>query len=317
MTSEKFCTYAKNNNWDHRTLSLAEGICSVLDDMENYRPLTVRQIYYQLVAKLIIPNNLAQYGRVSRTLVNLRDVGVVPWSWIEDRTRRTTVKRGTENVIDFIEAERNNFMRAEYYSRCYVQQQTVHIEVTTEKDALSSIMEDVTYSFCTRLNIIRGHASATIVEQIAQRLEDAIMRGKDPIILHMGDFDPSGIQIPISLKNKLQQRHDIDCRVEVIALNMDQVHQYNLPVSPDALKPKDPNTKAWIEKHGSQQPVELDALRPDVIQDILRTALSSHYDMSNYIEQIEQEKKDRLLIRMIRNNVIDYLDDQIEAMVIE
>jgi hypothetical protein len=296
---------------------LAEGICSVLDDMAKYRPLTVRQVYYQLVAKLIIPNNLVQYGRVSRTLVHLRDVGVVPWSWIEDRTRRTTTKRGMDNVLDFIEAERNSFMRAEYYSRCYVQQQNVHIEVTTEKDALSSIMEDVTYSFCTRLNIIRGHASATIVEKIAGRLDDAIMRGKEPIILHMGDFDPSGIQIPISLKNKLQQRHDIDCRVEVIALNLEQIERYGLPVSPDALKPKDPNTQAWVKKYGRQQPVELDALKPDALQDILKAALSMHYDMSNYQEQIEQEKKDRLLIKQVRNGVIDYLDDQIEALIIE
>jgi len=315
MISDKFYTYAKTNKWDNRTRPLAEGICSVLDDMSEYRPLTVRQVYYQLVAKLVIPNNISEYGRVSRTLVNLRDVGVVPWSWIEDRTRRTTVKRGLDNVLDFIEYQRDDFMRAEYYSRCYVQKQKVHIEVTTEKDALSSIMEDVTYSFCTRLNIIRGHASATMVEQIAERLDGAIMRGQEPIILHMGDFDPSGIQIPISLKNKLQERHGIDCRVEVIALNPEQVRRYRLPVSPDALKPKDPNTKAWIKKHGNQQPVELDALRPEALQKILRTALSSHYDMSRVQEQMEQEDKDRDLIRRIRNSVVDFMDEQISLLI--
>jgi hypothetical protein len=155
MTPEEIqiCT---STNFNKSRRHIAKGIIHVADDLREYWPLTVRQVFYQLVAALVIPNRHSEYRKVSEIATKLRTLGALPWRAIEDRTRRTTVKRGMTDVSVFIESEIDDFLHPQRYGRCYVQKQNVYVEVSTEKDALSSIMEEETHSFCTRLNVVRG-----------------------------------------------------------------------------------------------------------------------------------------------------------------
>lgn len=295
----KNCTSAI---FSSKTRSVADALIKVINhDLAPYQPLTVRQCYYQLVGRQIIPNSLDQYRVVSRVLVKLREEGLVPWAAICDRTRRTTQKRGNSNVSEWLNGMAYGLFDPRSYGRCLVQGQHVHVEVTTEKDALSSILEDVTYEYCVRLSIIRGQVSATMVEAMAQRFDKAIMKGQPPILLHFGDLDPSGVAIPKALQRNLADRHGIEVVVIRAALNPDQVQKHNLPGSPDAVKPKDPNYAAWIRDYGPKQAaVELDALHPRDLQNILRENLDSIFDMSNFDEQKRQEIRDRELIAEVR-----------------
>jgi hypothetical protein len=291
-----------------KTQVVADAILQVVDDLKQYRPLTVRQIYYQLVSKLIIPNDIKQYRKVSRLLVTLRENELVPWHYIEDRSRRTTEKRGVENVSKWFEAQMESFANPKYYGRCYVQNQDVYVEVATEKDALSSIIEDVTWPFCTRLNVIRGQASATITEQIANRFIEKQAWGLMPVLLYLGDLDPSGVAIPKALQKNLYHRHGLDVDVKRIALNPGQVDLYALPSSPYAVKSKNPNFQAWLDVYGEFQPaVELDALHPEALSGILRIALENVYDMTGLAREVEIENRERELIRTIRNETQDFL----------
>ncbi len=295
-------------NFNSQTRHAAEGFLKVVSDLKLFLPLTVRQIFYQLVAGLVVGNNIGEYHKVSRIGTKLRILELVPWDAIEDRTRRTTEKRGLDNLQAFLREQIEVFCNPQYYKRCYIQEQAIYCEVTTEKDALSRIIEEETYWFCTRLNIIRGQVSTTMTEQIATRLDKAIMKGQKPVILHFGDLDPSGIAIPKALQRNILERHNIDVEVKTIALTIDQVEKYNLPLSVDAIKPKDPNYGAWLEKYGRyQSPVELDALHPDIIQKIIREALSSVYDMDQYETQKNKELKERNTLKIIRNDVQTYL----------
>ncbi|MGB5834625.1 MAG: hypothetical protein WBG92_21925, partial [Thiohalocapsa sp.] len=119
---------------------LSAALIEIINAMRDYWPLTVRQVYYQAVSRLLIANHLNEYRKVSRALTTLRRNDLVPWSAIEDRTRRTFDKRGQPNVIEFIEGQMGDFLNPDYYGRCYSQDQNVYIEVATEKYALSSIM---------------------------------------------------------------------------------------------------------------------------------------------------------------------------------
>ena len=295
----KICT---STIFSSKTRSVADALIKVINhDLAAYQPLTVRQCYYQLVGRQIIPNSLDQYRVVSRVLVRLREEGLVPWAAIEDRTRRTTEKRGVSNVSDWLELEASALFNPKNYGRCLVQGQRVHVEVTTEKDALSAILEDVVYPYCVRLNVVRGQVSATMVEQIARRFDRAIMDGKRPVLIHFGDLDPSGVAIPKALQRNLADRHGIDAEVIRAALNPDQVDLFDLPGSPDAVKSQDPNHGAWMREYGSAQAaVELDALHPKDLQDILRAALIDVFDMDDFAAQRQQEAHDRNLISEIR-----------------
>ena len=140
-----------------------------------------------------------------------------------------------------------------------------------------------------------------MVEQIARRFDRAIMDGKRPVLIHFGDLDPSGVAIPKALQRNLADRHGIDAEVIRAALNPDQVDLFDLPGSPDAVKSQDPNHGAWMREYGSAQAaVELDALHPKDLQDILRAALIDVFDMDDFAAQRQQEAHDRNLISEIR-----------------
>jgi len=297
-----------STNFTKTTKPVATGIISVTNELRGYWPLTVRQVYYQLVAALIIPNNQGEYRKVSRIGTKLRELGALPWRAIEDRTRKTTGKRGRSNVEEYIKSQIDFFLEPRFYGRCYVQKQSVYVEVSTEKDALASIIEDETHNFCTRLNICKGQVSATMVEQIATRMDQAIMQDQRPVILHCGDLDPSGITIPKAIQKNLLNRHGIECDVRMIALTPSQVEKYDLPLAIDAIKPKDPNLKNWLEEYGpDQSPVELDALKPGVIKKIVRDALMDCYDMTEFEEEKKREIEDKQLLSDMRRNVIEYM----------
>jgi hypothetical protein len=295
----KICT---STIFSSKTRTVADALIQVINhDLAAYQPLTVRQCYYQLVGRQIIPNNLSQYSKVSRVLVQLREEGLVPWAAIEDRTRRTTDKRGVSSVTDWLDIEARALFNPGNYGRCLVQGQTVHVEITTEKDALAAILEDVVYPYCVRLNVVRGQVSATMVEQIARRFDQAIMDNKRPVLIHFGDLDPSGVAIPKALQRNLADRHGIDAEVLRAALNPDQVDLFALPGSPDAVKSQDPNHGAWLREYGpAQSAVELDALHPKDLQDILRAALNGVFDMEDFAAQKQREIHDRELIKEIR-----------------
>lgn len=287
--------------------AIAEAVAAAIHEMREYWPLTVRQAYYQGVSRLIIPNHQNEYRRVSRILTILRRNDLLPWYAIEDRTRTTTGKRGRPNVGEFIASELDSFLNPQHYGRCYIQDQEVYVEVATEKDALASIIGDAVYWYCTRLNVVRGQVSATMVNDIAGRFDRAAQRGKRLVLLYLGDLDPSGIAIPKALKRNLYDWHSLDVDVIRVALNPEQVSDYQLPVSLDAAKAQDPNYRAWREEYGNQAPCELDALHPRDLTTIVKSALESVYDMASVDSHKTIEAQERETLKAMRRRVQDFV----------
>ncbi len=173
-----------------RNRALARDLVSIIDELIEYWPLTVRQVYYQCVARQLIANWLPEYQRVSKTLSTLRREQLVSWDAIEDRTRRTTEKRGVSDLQDFIKEQSEYFLDWRYYHRCRVQEQEIYIEAAIEKDALSSIVEDVLWPYCTRLNVVKGQVSATMVRDMAMRFGAAYRNGQRPVLLFLRGSGP-------------------------------------------------------------------------------------------------------------------------------
>lgn len=287
---------------------LADRLLEIIDELREYWPLTVRQVFYQAVSRLILSNNQAEYRRVSRVLVKLREDGALRWDAIADHTRRTADKRGLPNMTAFIKAQLEVFLNRKHYGRCYIQDQDVYVEVATEKDALAAILEEAIWTFCTRLNVIRGQASATIVNAMAERFAEAAMRGKAPFLVYFGDLDPSGVAIPKALIRNMSERHGVDVELIRAALNPSQVEEFGLPEMVDAAKQKDPNYRAWLEEYGPKQaPVELDALHPGTLSWLAQRKLAELYDMSAVSEQQEVERKERAKLQEMRDEVLQFM----------
>src|SRR5919108_4691061 len=265
-----------------KTIRLIEVAVEILTA---HHPMTVRQVYYQLVSRQVIQNNRGQYQAVSTALVDARKDGVIPWDWIEDRLRRPRRVSMWDSLNEFAE----DALRA--YRRNVWDTQPTYLEVWLEKDALSGIFQDILRGYGVTLNVGRGYDGWDSIYKVARRLGT----GEGITILYFGDFDPSGEDMFRSLADRLGE---LGCRPEMrkCALTRADVSRYNLP--PDFTKATDSRRDAFVAKHGDIS-VELDALPLDVLQDRLRTQVRAEMDLAALDEIRTAEDADRQLLRAL------------------
>jgi hypothetical protein len=250
--------------------------------LEAYHPMTLRQVYYQLVSRQVIENCRSAYQGVSNALVDARLEGSIPWEWLEDRLRRPAIYSGYRDPAHFALV-----MKYQYYRDIWPTQPR-RFEAWLEKDALSGIFTSVCSRYNVTLNVGRGYDGWDSIHKAALRYGS----GENWTILYYGDFDPSGDDMVRSLGERLGQLKSFPTIIK-IALSMDDVTRYNLP--PNLTKPSDSRRAAFVEKNGDVS-VELDALRPAVLEESLRTEIEKLLDMSAFHAVEAQEKKDRELI---------------------
>lgn len=264
--------------------------------LEEYQPtpMSLRQVYYQLVARQVIENRESSYKGLSRKLVEARREGIIPWEWLEDRTRHA--RGGGHFYSDpsqYLAVLKYN--AANGYARDVWDVQADYVEVWVEKDALSGLFADAIAPYDLTLNVGKGFSSASEVYLVAKRLKaEADRTGRTPIMLYFGDFDPSGEDMVRDLRCRLLD--DFGCTVDMskCALTYEQVQQYNLP--PDFTKAKDSRAKKHIERYGDIA-VELDALRPDVLRQMITTAVESVLDMDALNTLRYHEEQERAALR--------------------
>lgn len=275
--------------------------------LEDYWAMSVRQIYYQAVAKLLVSNEINQYRRVQRLLGILREESLLPWECIEDRTRKTTDKRGVENLQIFLQENLESMLNWRYYHRCHVQGQGNYIELSVEKDALAPLVDDVGWRYCTRVNTTRGQTSKTMIETMATRFDAAMQHGQTPVLIHFGDLDPSGVAIPRAMQKTLWKVHGLDVEVVMGGLTPAQCSEYKLLVSPDSVKESDPNIRAWRKYYPDQAPTELDALHPTELTQLVEKILLEWYDEGQMDAQQAKERKEEDVLKDMRVKTLRFL----------
>ena len=287
---------------------LATSMITLVNEFEDYwETMTLRSFYYQAVAALLIENNINQYQALSRLMAKLRRHNLIPWDAINDKTRTTSNIRGLFDVNIYIETDMRQFLSPEYYQRCYTQGQPVYVELSIEKDALEGHIRAAAWEYSSHVSVTKGQMSATMLNDMAKRFERNIKQGKEPILLHFGDLDPTGIQIPKSIKEGLWSHHKIEVDVRQIGLTPEQCITHQLPQSLDAAKEKDPNLDRWYTEYGNQSPTELDALHPEKLKQLVTTSLDEIYDIDLMDEQRIKETEEQKLLGNMRGEAIKFL----------
>ena len=304
LTSESIAALIVQHFRGHNRKMFVAKAVNIIFRLKEYWPLTVRQVFYQLVAQLTIENSQNKYNSVSKVLAKLRRLGILPWESIQDRTRRLTDKRGFEDAGAFLRQQLTGLSNT--YDRCLVQNQENYVEIFTEKDALAGIIEEVSWIYCVRIVVCRGQISATFLNDYAARARAVISRGQNPVILYYGDMDPSGARIPVAIKKNLLKYHGIDVHLDRIALNMNQVEKYQLPHSFEAMKIKDPNYGWYMkQKQYGGIAVELDALHPETLQELVKFGLGLYLDIEDMQQQQGIEGKERDKLKRFEQRVLD------------
>jgi len=259
------------------------------DILAAFHPMTLRQVYYQLVSRQVIKNSVSSYHAVSKALIDARLEGIIPWRWIEDRLRRPRSVPMWDDLVDFAEAALNSYRRDVWAT------QTHYLEVWLEKDALSGIFEDVLEEYGVTLNVGRGYDGWSSLYNAAERFQECSER---PVryavtVLYFGDFDPSGEDMVRSLRDRLAI---LRSEPEIIkaALTVDDIVQYSLPS--DFTKTTDTRSQAHIAKHGDVA-VELDALPVDILRTRLTDAIEQRMDLTalQVVKDLEASERLKLI----------------------
>jgi len=255
--------------------------------LTQYHPMTVRQVYYRLVATQIIANTRGQYKAVCRALVAARQDGTIPWNWIEDRLRLPRTVPMWHDVAHYADSARR------WYRRNVWLTQPQLVEVWLEKDALSGIFESILQPFGITLNVGRGYDGWTSINHAALRY--LRWRGHTTI-LYFGDFDPSGRDMIRSLEERIAF-FGTSPNLKICAILKSDIENYDLP--PDFTKSTDSRQTAFVLEHGDVS-VELDALPIQVLRDRIREAVEDHMDLvaleqCRETERYDQQRIDSLL----------------------
>lgn len=238
--------------------------------------VTLRQLFYRLVAAEVLPNSQSAYKGLSSNTAEARRRGEFPD--LIDRTRRIHRWQTFHDP-----AQARDWLSA-IYRRDRTEGQHWSVYVGVEK---AGIVEQLTAWFSDMgipILALGGYSSQSYVDVVA---EDVKRQRRPAVLIYGGDFDPSGEDIDRDFLER------VGCfgRVERVALHAEQIQQYNLPPQPG--KSTDARAAGFIRRHGELMQVELDALPPDVLRELYRAALDAYWDVSAYESVVKVETRER------------------------
>ena len=242
--------------------------------------LSVRQLYYQLVARNVIPNNLSSYKSAKELIKNGRMTEDIDWDCIVDRGRAPVMPRQYASVSEFMSKTAGSYRRNRWEGQPH------YVEVMVEKDALTGVLEPIANEYHVLLLANKGYSSTSAMHTAAERISQEHESGKTCHILYMGDHDPSGVDMVRDIKKRLAE---FKCTVEVerIALTEEQVKKYN--PSPIPIKMSDSRTVEYSEQYGNRS-WELDALNPQILAGILEKHILKYLDLQKYDKMLDSER---------------------------
>lgn len=285
----------KDIRFHSKSLETIERVNAIVAeyDTQGYE-LTLRQVYYQLVARGYIPNNERSYKNLGSLINDGRLAGLIDWYAIVDRTRNLRGNSHWDSPEKVIEAARYSYMLDHWKN------QPNYVEVWVEKDALIGIVSQI----CEKLDVphfsCRGYTSQSEMWSAAQRFIGQ-NRKESRTIIHLGDHDPSGID----MTRDIQERMDMfgaDVYVKRVALTMEQIDTFNPPPNPTKLS--DARANGYIEEYGHEC-WELDALEPKVITALIRDEVTALMDTDLLYEIERKEETDKSNIAMISRDYSD------------
>lgn len=280
--------YIKGYHPQEKTVALLLDVGVVLAEYRAHWPLTVRQIYYRLIGAHGYPKTESFYERLCEHMANARRARRIPFRAIRDDGVSVIADEHFADPDDFWTKIREIGRR---YTRDKLAHQDHYVEVWCEAAGMQPQLARVARHYSIGVYSSSGFDSLTGKKDIAERVCAA---GKSAVILHLGDFDPSGEAIFDALAADVRafvQADRVDARIDVefrrVALTAEQVEISNLPTTP--AKASDRRSGRW----GPRETCQLEALAPDAIATLLEEAIEEIFDLEVLNEDIEAERDER------------------------
>lgn len=259
--------------------------------------LTLRQLYYQFVARGLIANTERDYKRIGNIVSDARRAGLIDWDSIEDRTRFIRSLGHWDKPQDILESAKDSYHRDLWAT------QDKRIEVWIEKDALVGVIEAVCQENDVSFFSCRGYVSDSEMWRGAMRMRRYSRNDQGVIVLHLGDHDPSGLDMTRDIDDRLQlfSRY-AEIEVRRIALTMEQIEEQSPP--PNPAKVTDSRYESYAAEYGEES-WELDALEPQFISDLIREQILEERDADKWEAAVAEQEEEREQIQ----DIIDRWDE--------
>jgi hypothetical protein len=291
MSAEVFIPYKP-----HRaTLGVVEQVNSIIAEYQGQGfTLTLRQLFYQTVARGLLPNTFKEYKRLGVIVRNARDGGFIDWDAIEDRAREVKTHSSWNDPADIILSAARSYKIDPWSGQPY------RPEVWIEKNALIGVIEGV----CTELRVpyfaTVGNNSQTLQYQAGKRFAEYFDLGLIPVVLHLADHDPNGIDMTRDVRDRLELYARQPVEVRRIALTMGQVDRYAPP--PNFAKEADTRFDSYVKTFGTEECWELDALSPTVIADLIRAEVNGLIHRRPWDAALAREERETAqILSVVRN----------------
>jgi hypothetical protein len=207
-----------DKNFKPDSLAMIDKVSAILGEYEaeDY-DLSLRQLYYQLVARGFIENSDRSYKRLGDLVSNARMAGLIDWDMIKDRNRETVTPATWEGPAEIVAEAARAFVIDKWAD------QPNHVEVMVEKQALEGVLIPVCQSLGIRFTANKGYSSSSIMYETGQRLAEYVAQGKTAFILYLGDHDPSGMDMTRDVFDRLCLFSHEVVEVDWLALNLDRL----------------------------------------------------------------------------------------------
>jgi len=266
-------------------LKLLGHVLEVLGQQE--RKGSIRHLFYRLASDLqVIDKTEEDYRMLCRDLTRWRRSGQIQWSAFTDNTRWHI----RSQVFDDMQSALEN--TATTYRRNLWNAQPFYIEVWVEKDAIADIVADTATSFGVPVFVCRGFASLSSLYSAGETFKSATRAGKQAIVYHFGDHDPSGVAAGKAIDRTFRDDFGVAVKFVRAAVTRQQIRRLRLPTRPTKTSAHSVNWKGG----GS---VELDAMRPEDLSELVEQCISQHIDQRQWESEKQIEEAERETLRKI------------------
>jgi hypothetical protein len=256
-----------------------EALLEIIDDG---KPMTVRQVFYQATVRGLVEKAESGYAKVQTDLTVMRRAGELPYDWLADNTRWQRKPRTFGSVEEALVDTARSYRKSLWADAdCYV-------EIWLEKDALAGVVYPVTSLYDVPLMVARGYASLSFLHTAAEYIGTLDVPA---YIYHLGDFDPSGVNAGEKIEETLRElAPDADIYFERIAVTSEQINDWDLPTRPT--KTRDRRAKNF----GSSISVELDAIEPNQLRTLVQETIEQHLPAEQFEVLKAAEESEREII---------------------
>jgi hypothetical protein len=262
-----------------KTLVIIAQVEDVLDEYQAELPLTARQIFYRLVGAYGYPKDEQAYERLTNILVRARRARHIPFDAIRDDGASVMESRHYADEEDFWGHVRE---QAQNFELNKLTNQKVDIRIYCEAAGMMPQISKVSSRYSVPVYSCSGFDSLTAKYDLVQDIASAFTyRGRRTIVLHLGDYDPSGENIfdviaedvHAFLLSIIPHKYPGDVALfRRVALTPELIRVHSLPTAP--AKRTDSRSKRW----GGRETCQLEALPPDVLANVITREIESYLD---------------------------------------